>query len=81
MNNMITYRNQAIKGPRLLKGLLSFYIACGIGAIVNIAVATILFETFSQWVLAGLLGAVSGAIWNFATTSFLTWGPKENPPP
>ncbi|HYN13796.1 MAG TPA: glycosyltransferase family 2 protein [Burkholderiales bacterium] len=74
LNNIFTYGDQRLRGARIWRGLLSFYIACGIGAFINIAVAEWLFlQSFAYWA-AGMAGAVIAAVWNFFTTASLTWG-------
>jgi dolichol-phosphate mannosyltransferase len=74
INNIFTYRDRRLKGRQIIWGLGSFFIACSIGGVINLLVATALFEYGSPWWLSGFLGAVSGAVWNFATTSTVTWG-------
>ena len=74
LNNMFTYGDQRLRGARIWRGLISFYIACGIGAFINIAVAEWLFlQSFAYWA-AGLAGALIAALWNFFTTASFTWG-------
>ena len=56
------------------RGVLSFYAACSIGALINLAIAEWLFlKSLPYWV-AGLGGAVIAALWNFFTTASFTWG-------
>ena len=78
MNNVITYRDKPLKGKKILRGLLSFYIACGFGGFINFAVAVFVSETWGPWALAGFVGAVAGAVWNFSTTSIVTWGDQSH---
>src|SRR5918999_2877485 len=74
LNNMFTYGDQRLRGARIWRGLISFYIACGIGAFINIAVAEWLFlQSFAYWA-AGLAGALIAALWNFFTTASFSWG-------
>jgi dolichol-phosphate mannosyltransferase len=74
LNNVFTYGDQRLRGARLWRGLVSFYIACGIGAFINIAVAEWLYlQSFAYWA-AGLVGALIAALWNFFTTASFTWG-------
>ena len=45
VNNVLTYRDKRLKGlSQTLKGLLSFYAVCSIGALSNVGVASVLFE-------------------------------------
>lgn len=74
INNILTYRDQRLKGWAWFKGFFSFMIACSIGALANVGIATYLFENRTQWVLAALAGVLVGAVWNFAVTQIYTWG-------
>jgi dolichol-phosphate mannosyltransferase len=77
LNNMFTYGDQRLRGARIWRGLLSFYIACGIGALINLAVAEWLYlQSLAYW-LAGLIGALVAALWNFFTTASFTWGGSD----
>ena len=74
LNNVFTYGDQRLRGRRMWRGLFTFYLACGMGAIINLAVADWLYlMSVSYWV-AGLAGAVLAAFWNFFTTASVTWG-------
>ncbi|MBL8013842.1 MAG: GtrA family protein, partial [Candidatus Omnitrophica bacterium] len=75
-NNIFTYRDKKLKGWAFIRGLFSFYAACSIGALINIRVAAFLYDHEIYWWLAGLLGAVIGAVWNYAITSTFTWKKK-----
>lgn len=74
LNNIFTYGDQRLRGARIWRGLLSFYIACGIGAFINLAVAEWLFLQSAAYWVAGLTGALVAALWNFFTTASFTWG-------
>jgi dolichol-phosphate mannosyltransferase len=74
LNNIFTYGDQRLRGANLWRGLLSFYVACGIGAFINIALAEWLFLHSVPYWAAGMTGAFIAAIWNFFTTASLTWG-------
>lgn len=74
LNNAITYGDQRLRGTRIWRGLLSFYLSCGIGALINIALAEWLFLKSMPYWLAGLAGALIAALWNFFTTASFTWG-------
>jgi len=73
LNNMLTYRDQRLRGWRLVRGLLTFYGICGIGATANVGIASYLFSANQVWWVAGMLGVVVGAVWNYAMTSIFTW--------
>jgi len=73
LNNMLTYRNLRLRRWQLLRGWLSFVLACSIGAIANVGVATYLFQSESYWVISAFSGILVGAVWNYAVTAVYTW--------
>ena len=76
LNNMVTYGDQRLRGRAMWRGLISFYAACGIGALINLAIADWLFQKSTPYWLAGLAGALIAALWNFFTTASFTWGSR-----
>ncbi len=76
LNNALTYRDRQLKGWRWWRGLLSFMLACSVGAVANIGIATYLFEHRTNWLPAALAGILVGAVWNYAVTQLYTWGKK-----
>ena len=73
LNNAITYRDQRLRGPRLWRGLVLFILVCGVGAIANIGIANVLYESNTTWTAAGAIGAVIGVVWNYAVSATLVW--------
>jgi dolichol-phosphate mannosyltransferase len=73
MNNLFTYRDRRLRGWRLARGLFSFYGICAVGAVANVGIASYLFNADQKWWLAGIIGVVVGAVWNYAVSSVLTW--------
>jgi dolichol-phosphate mannosyltransferase len=73
LNNQITYRDQRLRGPRLWRGLLLFLVVCGIGAVANVGIARVLYQTHTYWTVAGGIGAVIGVVWNYAVSATLVW--------
>ncbi len=74
MNNLITYRDRALKGgAAILQGLISFYAVCSIGALANVGLATWIYDATHSPEVAGIAGAVVGALWNFVASSLVTW--------
>jgi dolichol-phosphate mannosyltransferase len=76
LNNQFTYHDKKQTGKLFWRGLLSFYLACTFGALINVVLAGELYERQIPWFISGMTGAVVGAIWNYAVTSVFTWGDK-----
>lgn len=73
LNNTITYRDRRLRGLAFVYGLLSFYLACSVGALLNIRVAMLVLSGHAPWYLAGAVGLIVGSVWNYAVTAILTW--------
>jgi dolichol-phosphate mannosyltransferase len=73
LNNELTFRDRRLTGASWFRGLLSFAVACSVGAIANVGIAAALFQHDTSWVLSALGGIIVGAVWNYAVTSFYTW--------
>jgi dolichol-phosphate mannosyltransferase len=73
LNNIFTYRDQRLRGWRLLRGLFSFYLICAVGAVGNVGIATYVFAADNVWWVAGIAGAIVGSVWNYAVSSVFTW--------
>jgi dolichol-phosphate mannosyltransferase len=76
LNNIITYRDQRLKGLRFFYGFFSYAVICSIGALSNIGVASYLHEDHQSWWLAGVVGVLLGTVWNYAMSSVFTWRVK-----
>jgi dolichol-phosphate mannosyltransferase len=76
VNNSMTYRDVRLRGLQFLKGLALFCAICSIGGMANIGVASIAYRGSDSWALAGLAGALIGAVFNFAMSSSLIWRSK-----
>ena len=73
LNNALTYRDQRLVGWGFLRGLLRFEIICAIGAISNFGVASWIYERNPDWWIAGLGGALVGAVWNYVVSAAFVW--------
>jgi dolichol-phosphate mannosyltransferase len=73
LNNMLTYRDLRLSGLRMVRGLVSFYGVCSLGAVANVGIANWAFAQDARWWLAGLAGVLVSAVWNYAVTSLFTW--------
>jgi len=76
INNQFTYRDMRLSGKNLIYGLLTFYLACSLGAFINIGVSDFMFNNGLNWLVSGVIGAFIGSVWNYAMTSTFTW--KKN---
>jgi dolichol-phosphate mannosyltransferase len=75
-NNLFTYRDQRLRGWKLFRGLLSFYLICGLGAVANVGIAAYVFRADQAWWVAGLAGVIVGSVWNYSVSSVFTWKPR-----
>ena len=74
LNNVLTYRDLRLRGWDFVRGLVSFFLVCAAGAVANVGVGTVLFDNLAlPWWLAGVAGAVVGAVWNYAVSGVFTW--------
>lgn len=73
LNNFLTYRDQRLKGLGILRGLLLFYLVCGVGLLANVGVAFSVYDQEPIWWLAGAAGALMGVVWNYAVSSLFVW--------
>ncbi len=83
LNNLFTYRDLRLRGWALLRGWFSFSLACSVGAVANVGIATYLFESRFLgdwgWMLSATAGILVGAVWNYAVTSVYTWKRPRDP--
>jgi dolichol-phosphate mannosyltransferase len=77
LNNELTYRDKRLRGWGWLRGWLSFSLACSVGAIANVGIASYLFAGSTTWILAALGGILVGVVWNYAVTAVYTWKTSE----
>jgi len=73
LNNLLTYRDQRLKGLSILRGLVLFYLVCAVGLLANVGVAFSIYNQQPIWWLAGAAGALMGVVWNYALSSLLVW--------
>ena len=73
LNNILTYRDQRLAGWQFVTGLISFQLICAVGAISNVGIATVIYRYDPQWWIAGLGGALMGAVWNYVVSAAFVW--------
>ena len=73
LNNLITFRDRSLHGRYLLIGMFTFWLACSFGAWANVSFAGNLLHSGMPWYLAGLVGNILSAVWNYSISSIFTW--------
>jgi dolichol-phosphate mannosyltransferase len=73
LNNIFTYHDLKKTGSLFWRGLLSFYLVCMLGALLNVSLATELYQREFSWFVAGIFGALAGALWNFSISNMFVW--------
>jgi dolichol-phosphate mannosyltransferase len=73
LNNLFTYRDQRLTGLGFLTGLVRFQLICAVGAISNVGIAAWIYERDQDWWIAGLGGALMGAVWNYVVSAAFVW--------
>lgn len=73
LNNLFTYRDRRLTGFSFITGFLSFALVCAVGAVANVGIATAVYNYEKAWWVAGVAGALIGAVWNYAVSSVFTW--------
>jgi len=73
LNNVVTFRDRRLRGLRFATGLLTFYAACSLGAVINVTFAAMLMRQHIDWYLAGAAGTAISSVWNYGVNTVLTW--------
>jgi dolichol-phosphate mannosyltransferase len=73
LNNQVTYREYRYRGWGILRGLLLFALVCSVGVVVNVNIASWLFDFDNIWWVAGFAGALVGVVWNYAVSTSFVW--------
>ncbi len=84
LNNILTYRDQRLRGLAILGGLISFLAISSLGAVVNVSFFYQILSWFPEALrgslyvksFAALCGIAVGMILNFSATSWFTWRKK-----
>jgi dolichol-phosphate mannosyltransferase len=73
INNLFTHSDRTLTGRDWWRGLASFALICGFGAVANVGIASFLFSRNMPWTLASLAGIAVSAAWNYAMSARYTW--------
>lgn len=73
INNVLTYRDLRLRGWKWVRGWVSFILACSVGALANVGIASYLYQLETGWIPAAMAGILVSAVWNYAVTMLYTW--------
>jgi dolichol-phosphate mannosyltransferase len=74
INNILTFRNQQLRGFPLLVGLLRFLLVTSMGMFANVGVSSALYHRSSgQPILAMFAGIAVDFVWKYAASSKFVW--------
>ena len=71
LNNELTYRDRRLKGWGMLRGFVLFCLVCSVGVLANVDLASWLYVERPIWWVAGAVGAVMSALWNYAMSTLV----------
>ncbi len=77
LDNALTFRDTRLRGWHILSGLLTFYVACSVGALVNLSVANSLFRSHIPWWVAAISGLGVSSVWNYGVNAVFTWRRRQ----
>jgi dolichol-phosphate mannosyltransferase len=77
LNNLFTYRDRRLAGWPFVTGLIRFELVCAVGAVSNIGAASWIYGHDTGWWLAGLGGALMGAVWNYIVSAAFVWHARQ----
>lgn len=77
-NNLLTFKNNPLKGIDFFKGMISYLIISSISIIINISSSTLFFNLLNQKIIAILSGVIMGFFFNFFVSRKIIWKEKKN---
>jgi dolichol-phosphate mannosyltransferase len=78
INNIITFRDKRLSGWPMITGLIGFYFACSIGALLSLGVAILLKDYLGvHWFAAGITAALLSGVWNYWGAKAFAWNRKK----
>ena len=73
-NNLLTFRDQRLRGWDILPGLLKFLLVSSAGLFANVAIATLTLNHLTDYVLlAAMVGIAMDTVWKYVIASRLVW--------
>lgn len=72
-NNLLTFKNEILKGIKFFKGIIKFLIISTITIFINVTSSSIIFNTFNHKFLAIISGIIFGFFFNFFVCRKIIW--------
>ncbi|HEX3754398.1 MAG TPA: glycosyltransferase family 2 protein [Rhizomicrobium sp.] len=73
LNNELTYRDRRLKGLPLMRGFVLFCLIASVGVLANVDLASWLYVERPVWWVAGAIGFLMSALWNYAMSTLFVW--------
>ncbi len=73
LNNKFTFFQTARYGRRMFRALLHFYVLCLVGLMINLMISSNLYAAGFPWPLAGFIGTIISAFWNYLSAKLIVW--------
>jgi dolichol-phosphate mannosyltransferase len=73
LNNYLTFRSSRLRGVKLIKGMILFYIGSGIGLAINASLSQLLRNNGLRWYAASVAGLIAGSVWNYWISLLFVW--------
>jgi dolichol-phosphate mannosyltransferase len=73
LNNLWTFAHAKLQGVGMMKGFLTYNLACGFGALANYAVSTYLYSYGLGEISSVIVGACAGIVWNYTMSRLFAW--------
>ncbi len=73
LNNAWTFAPSRLRGNAAVVGFLKYNVACVFGALASYAVSIFLYSTGFGELLSVVVGAFTGAVWNYTMSRLFTW--------
>lgn len=73
LNNRYTFFQKSIVGRKMIRALFHFYFLCLIGLMINLAISSNIYAYGWPWYLAGFVGTLISAFWNYMSSKLVVW--------
>jgi dolichol-phosphate mannosyltransferase len=74
LNNQLTFRDQRLRGHRLISGYLKFLVISSVGVAANVSMATYTYSAVTSIpLIAAITGIALDTIWKYVVSGRLVW--------